>query len=122
MEVNRELLLILVSASKKASIESTRQQFFDRTLLGFALQVCEYDRRVLAKLPNNLPAGAAGRCQRFRIGDNREFSKVPFAFRQRLPDGNAFTANSQTITGAFDIAAGINFSIRGSRRSANQEI
>ena len=122
MEVNRELLLIFMNAGKKASIESARQQFFDRTLLGFALQVCEYDRRVLAKLPNNLPASAAGRCQRFRIRDNRKFSKVTFAFRQRLPDGNAFAANSQTVTGTFDIAAGINFSIRGSHRSAHQEI
>ena len=122
MEVNRKLLLILMNAGKKAGIEGTRQQFLYRTLLGFAVEIRQHDRRVLAKLPNDLPASAAGRCQRFRIRDNRKFSKVTFAFRQRLPDGNAFTANSQTITGAFDIAAGINFSIRGSRRSANQEV
>jgi hypothetical protein len=53
--------LIFMNAAKKASVESTWQQFFDRTFLSFALQVGEYDRRVFAKLPNNLPARAAWR-------------------------------------------------------------
>src|SRR6266550_7208754 len=61
-EREKDFKLILMNSGEKASVESAWQQFFDRTFLGFALQIGEYDRRVLAKFPNNLPAGAAWRC------------------------------------------------------------
>jgi len=48
-------------------------------LLGFAVEIRQHDRRVLAKL-QMISGKAQGGVSRFRIRDNRKFSKVTFAF------------------------------------------
>ncbi len=86
------------------------------------MKVSENDRRVPAKLPNDLPAGAARRRQCFRISNDGQLGKMFVAFRQRLPDRDAFAANSKAITGALNIASRVDFSVIGLHRGAHQEI
>jgi len=87
-----------------------------------AVEVREHDRRASSKLPDDLAAGTAGRRQRFRVGDNSKFSKLPFTFRQRLPNRNAFRANRQSITRALDVAASVDLATRSSHRRAYLKI
>ena len=66
--------------------------------LALPFEVGKNDRRPPRKLPNDLTTRPTRRRQRLRIGHNRELGKIPLTFRQRLPDRNAFGANSQAIT------------------------
>jgi len=75
-----------------------------------------------SKLPDDLPASTARRCQRFRISNHREFCEVAFAFRQCFPDRNTFRTDRQSITRTLNIATGIDFSAAGPDSCTHEKI
>ena len=107
---------------QKSRIECAWQQVGDMKLFALAVEVREHDRRASREFPDDLAAGATGRRQRFRVGNYSKFSKLPFTFRKRLPNRNAFRANSQSITRALDVAASVDLATRSSHRRAHLEI
>ena len=108
--------------AQEARVESPWEKFLDGNDLRFTLKVAKYDGRILRKLPDNLPASSARRRQGISVGYDREFCEVPLTFRQGLPDGDALGANGQSVTGAFNIAADVDFSLRGLYRGPDQEV
>ena len=108
--------------AQETRVESAWEKFPDGNDLSFTLKIAEHDRRILRKLPNNLPASPARRRQGIGVGYDGEFSEVPLTFRQSLPDGDALGANGQAITGAFNVTADVDFSFIGLYRGADQEI
>lgn len=113
----RRLLLF-----QKTRIERAREQIGNVKFFRLSVQICENNGRVARKLPDDLAAGAAGRRQRFRVGNDGKLSKLPFTFRQGFPNRDAFRADSQSITRALDVAAGVNFAARCAYRSADKKI
>ena len=88
-------------------VEGTRKKIERALTFDLALKIGKYHRNVTAEFPDDLPAGAARRCERVGVGkdcDGLEFVRA-FAFRERLEDGDAFGAESEPVAGIFDIAA-----------------
>src|SRR5712671_4293346 len=65
---------------QEPGIKRSRQQIEDMHFLSLSAQVCQDYRGVFGELPNNLPAGAAGRRQCLGVGGVFQISKVPLAF------------------------------------------
>ena len=76
----------------------------------FSVKVGHHHRDVTAKFPDKLAAGAARRSQRVGIGNNGDGGEAAFAFADGFEDGGAFGADSQAVSGVFDVAATVDFS------------
>src|SRR6185503_12549566 len=83
----------LVAALQESSVERLRQKVSDIDNFALAFQVRQRNLSVLGVLPNNLPARAARRRQLFRVNHDHQICKVAFAFRQSLPNRDAFSAD-----------------------------
>ena len=79
---------------QKPRIERSWQQIGDMKFFALPVKVCKHDIRASREFPDDLTASATWRRQRFGVGDDSKFGKLPFTFRQRLPDRNAFGADS----------------------------
>src|ERR1019366_6910044 len=107
---------------KIRDIEGLREKIFQPIGFGFAAQVDQHQLYVSAKLPENLPAGAAGRGQIFGIGGHRHAAELADAFGDGLEHGDAFGAKCQPVGGILHVAAGMNPSVAVFNRRAHQEL
>src|ERR1039457_6825205 len=107
---------------KIRDIEGLREKIFQPIGFGFAAQVDQHQLYVSAKLPENLPAGAAGRGQIFGIGGHRHAAELADAFGDGLEHGDAFGAKCQPVGGILHVAAGMNPPIGVFNGGADQEL
>src|ERR1019366_6032188 len=107
---------------KIRDIEGLREKVFQSIGFGFAAQVDQHQLHVSAKLPENLPAGAAGRGQIFGIGGHRHAAELADAFGDGLEHGDAFGAKCQPVGGILHVAAGMNPPVAVFNRRAHQEL
>src|ERR1035441_7707351 len=96
---------------KIRGIEGLREEIFQAIGFGFAGQVDQHQLHVAAKLPENLPAGAAGRCEIFGIGGHGHAAEVADAFRDCLEHGHAFGAEGEAVGSIFHVASGMNAAV-----------
>src|ERR1022692_35606 len=96
---------------KIRGIEGLREEIFQAIGFGFAGQVDQHQLHVAAKLPENLPAGAAGRCEIFGIGGHGHAAEVADAFRDCLEHGHAFGAEGEAVGGILHVAPGMNAAV-----------
>src|ERR1039457_1755841 len=82
---------------KIRDIEGLREEIFQLIGFGCAVQVDQHQFHVSAKLPENLPAGAAGRRQIVGIGGHRHPAELADAFRDCLEHGHAFGAEGEAV-------------------------
>src|ERR1035441_4788969 len=93
---------------KIRGIEGLREKIFQLIGFGFAGQVDQHQFHVSAKLPENLPAGAAGRRQILGIGGHGHAAELADAFRDRLEHRHAFGAKREAEGGILHVAPGMN--------------
>src|ERR1019366_6177206 len=93
---------------KIRGIEGLREKIFQLIGFGFAGQVDQHQFHVAAKLPENLPAGAAGRREILGIGGHGHAAEVADAFGDGLEHGHAFGAEGEAVGGILDVAPGMN--------------
>src|ERR1035438_9209689 len=93
---------------KIRGIEGLREKIFQAIGFGFAGQVDQYQFHVPAKLPENLPEGAAGRREILGIGGHGHAAELADAFRDCLEHGHAFGAEREAVGSVFDVASGMN--------------
>src|ERR1035437_11060088 len=82
---------------KIRDIEGLREKIFQLIGFGFAVQVDQHQFHVSAKLPENLPAGAARRRQIFGIGGHHHAAELAAAFRYRLEHRDALRAKREPV-------------------------
>ena len=85
------------------------------------VQICQHDRRVFAKLPNDLPASSARRRELLGVRNDYQSGEVSLTFRERLPDRYPLGANGQSVTCALDIATREHLALVGLQRRAHQK-
>src|ERR1035438_3804135 len=93
---------------KIRGIEGLREKIFQAIGFGFAGQVDQYQFHGPAKLPENLPAGAAGRREILGIGGHGHAAELADAFRDRLEHRHAFGAKREAEGGILHVAPGMN--------------
>src|ERR1035437_116687 len=106
---------------KIRDIEGLREKIFQPIGFGFAVQVDQHQFHVSAKLPENLPAGAAGRRQIFGIGGHRHAAELAGAFGDRLEHRDTFRAKREPVGRILHVAPGVNAPIAVFNRRAHQE-
>src|SRR5690349_3405582 len=106
---------------QKSRIKRARQQLAHVKDFALPGEIRENDLRAARKLPDDLPASATRRRQRFRIRNYRQLRKLSFTFRQRFPDRDALRTHRQAITRALDVAPGVNLPTAGAHRRANEK-
>src|ERR1039457_4022281 len=89
---------------KIRDIEGLREEIFQLIGFGFTVQVDQHQFHVSAKLPENLPAGAARRRQLFGIGGPPHPAGTSGAPRERPLKGDAFRAKGEPVGGIFHVA------------------
>src|SRR2546421_13115893 len=91
---------------KKRRIEGPWEQIFEPK--GFRLSARIHQRQldVSAELPQDLPAGAAGWRERFRIGGHCDARELAGAFGDGLEYGHSFGADGEPVGGVFHVASG----------------
>jgi hypothetical protein len=105
-------------------VEGARKQVKRAFAFDFAVKIGEDYGHVAAEFPDDLAAGAAGRRERVRIGDDSdsvEFMRA-FALGESLENGDAFGAEGQAVAGVFDVAAGEDASGFGSHGSTDAKM
>ena len=89
---------------------------------GLAVQVGQHQFDIAAELPEDLPAGAAGRRQHVGIGGHRDAAELARAFGDGFEDGHALGAEGQAVGGVFDVAAGVDAAVDVFQRRADLEV
>src|ERR1017187_7647250 len=107
---------------KIRGIEGLREKIFQAIGFGFAGQVDQHQLHVAAKLPENLPAGAAGRCEIFGIGGHGHAAELADAFRDCLEHGHAFGAEGEAVGGILHVAPGVNPAVAVFDGRAHEEL
>lgn len=89
-------------------VERAREQVEGALALDLAVKIGQDNRNIAAELPNDLATCAAGWRKNVCIGDDGddvEFVRV-YSLGESLENGDAFRAESETVAGVFDVAAG----------------
>src|SRR5262245_64724242 len=84
-----------------------RQKFAASESLVLTVQVGENYRHIAAEFPNDLPAGAARRCQVLCVRHYYDAGKMLVPVGNRFPNGHALGTDGQSVAGRFHIAARI---------------
>ena len=110
------------SAAQRANVERQRQQVAQLVSRTLAAVVGQHHLHVTGEFPQPLPASAARRCWRRRIGDNGDADGTADAFGDRLEDRGALGAHGQPIAGALAVARGDDAAVGREKGGANQEV
>src|SRR5580692_8733120 len=127
-ELRRRLELVAIinpswnAILKIRGVEGFRKELAHAQDFDFAFEIGEHDRNVATKFPDDLAAVAAGRGERVGVGDDGDGIETALAFADGFEDGDALGAESEAVSGVFDVAAGENLARRRVQGSADFEI
>src|SRR5438477_4287736 len=112
----------LGTSSEQPCIKRQRQKRLQPVCGLLSCEVRQNDFEVAAEFPQDLPARAARRRQRRRVGDDGDAGKNAMAFGDRLEHRDAFGADRQAVRRVFDVAARNNCPVGGFEGSAHFEV
>ncbi|HKA00517.1 MAG TPA: hypothetical protein VKE70_28590, partial [Candidatus Solibacter sp.] len=107
---------------EKRYIERLRKKVFELVSFGLPTQVDQDDFDITAELPEDLPAGAAGRGECVGIGGDDDAAELSDAFTDRLEYCDPLGTDSQSVSGVLDIAPGVDAPVGTFERCANLEV
>src|SRR5260370_34296988 len=90
--------------------------------LGLALEVRHNYGNIAAEFPDQLAAGAAGRCKSIGIRDHGNGVEAALPFADGFEDGDAFGAHSEAVSGVLNIASAEDSAGRGTQRGAHAKV
>src|ERR1017187_2185940 len=103
------------------NIEWLRKEIFETIGFGFAVKVHQHDLDIPTELPENLPAGAAGRGQTVGIGGHRHPAELAHTLGDPLKKGDTLGADGEAVRGVFAGAPGVNVAVDIFQRRADFE-
>src|SRR5215470_10138368 len=89
----RKTLYLIISLSKISGVKRLREERFHLNNFCLPFQVGENHRHVAAELPDELPACAARRRQRLRVGHHRDRVEPALALADRFENRYALGAD-----------------------------